>query len=271
MANEVLPPEIPHSRENTIHFFTEFIRRNHATLQGKVVVDLSAGSGFIAKLFLEAGATVWLYDLFPSENIFCPISCQKIDLQQPFPIQTHSVDWVICTETLEHLPNQFFFFQEVGRICKPGGNFILTTPNTSSLRSRFSQFLMESEHYTAPLPNELNAYTPWGGDDKGYFSKLFMSGILRIRTLAALQNLRIQQIYRTRYSSTSVLLLIFYPWIYYFNLKNRKRQIKNDPEHQSVYHEIFSISTSLKVLLSKHMIIHFTSQPGNGNNHSLTI
>jgi 2-polyprenyl-3-methyl-5-hydroxy-6-metoxy-1,4-benzoquinol methylase len=103
---------------------------------------------------------------------------------------------VICSETIEHLPNQFFLFQETYKILKPGGIFIVTTPNTSSMRSRFSQFLMESEHYTEPAPNEINAYTPWGGG--GYFGKLFLSGVLRLRTLAAINGLTLKTIHKTK-------------------------------------------------------------------------
>lgn len=249
--------EVAHTRESALVFFRDFAAREKENLKGKIIIDLSAGTGYICKLLEETGATVMGYDLFPEQNQFAKTPLQKIDLQQPFPIAPHSADVVICAETIEHLPNQFFLFQEVTKILRPGGRFILTTPNTSSMRSRFSQFLMESEHYSEPAPNEINAYTPWGAG--GYFGKLFLSGVLRLRTLAAINGLQLKTIHPNRSSSTSVLLMIlFYPVFIYFNRKALRKQLKRDPQNETTYRTIYQINTSKTVLLSKHLILEFT-------------
>jgi SAM-dependent methyltransferase len=250
-------PEVDHSRIPTLVFFQEYTQQNIDALQNKVVCDLSAGRGYIAHLFEQAGAIVKAFDLFPDQNKFTNSEVQKIDLQQKFPIADASIDLALCCETIEHLPNQHFLFQEVSRIIKPGGIFILTTPNSSSLRSRFSQFIMESEHYGAPAPNELNAFTLWEDSKDGYFSKLFISGVLRLRTLAAINHLELKKTYPTKRSSTSILLLFWYPVLYYFNRKSFKKQIRQDPEHENTYRAIFQLNTSINVLLGKHLIMEF--------------
>jgi SAM-dependent methyltransferase len=173
------------------------------------------------------------------------------------------MDMVLCCETIEHLPNQYFLFQETSRIIKPGGIFILTTPNSSSLRSRFSQFMMESEHYSAPAPNELNAFTRWDGSTEGYFSKLFISGVLRLRTLAAINQLVLRKIHPTKRSSTAVLLLFWYPVLYYFNRRAMKKQIKQDPVNENTYRTLFELNTSMDVLLGKHLIMEFEKREVN--------
>lgn len=253
--------EVPHSRENAVNFFLQYINSNKAFLAGKHVYDLSSGSGYIAQKFFEAGADVKIFDLFPEQNTRSGLTCGKIDLQEPFPIADASADVVLCAETIEHLPNQYFFFKEVARITKKDGTVLLTTPNPSSLRSRFSQFLMESEHYSHPAPNETDAFTSWDDSDKGYFSKLFISGLLRLRTLAAIQKLSIRKIHPSPKSSTAVLLLIiFYPFIHFFSRKNLKRQLRNDSANTATYKEIFEINTSMNVLLGKHLIVEFTKK-----------
>ena len=254
--------EVPHSRYNAVRFFQNYVAQNKDILKGKEVYDLSAGSGYIAHLFEEAGANVKLFDLFPEQNTFATSTCLQIDLQNKLPLHESVADIVILGETIEHLPNQFFFFQEAARIMKPGGRLILTTPNPSSLRSRLSQFLMESEHYSNAAPNELGAYTRWDETkgDQGYFSKLFISGILRLRTLAAISGFTIKTIHPSSRSSTSILLLGFYPWIYFFSRRNFKNQIKTDSKNESVYKEIFNINTSLNVLLGKHLMIEFVKK-----------
>jgi len=256
--------DIPHTRKNAVSFFHTYIRHNN--VKGKKVIDLSAGSGYIINEFYKAGADVEPYDLFPDQNTYCPVTCKKIDLQKPFsPIGT--ADIVLLGETIEHLPNQYLFFSEASKLLRPNGVLILTTPNSSSLRSRFSQFLMESEHYSTPAPNETDAFTKWPGSNEGYFSKLFISGLLRLRTLAAISGLKIKKIHHTKGSSTSWLLMIFYPVLYYFSLKNKRKQIKRDPANRGIYEEIFNLNTSTKVLTSKHLIVewvHVASSSASG-------
>jgi SAM-dependent methyltransferase len=248
-------PDVPHSRDNAVRFFSNYV--NTPSTRGKRVIDLSAGSGYIVNLFHDAGAVVTLYDLFPDQNKFCRVPCQHIDLQKEFPVPAGEADIVILAETIEHLPNQYFFFKEASRVLKRGGSLLLTTPNSSSLRSRLSQFLMESEHYSTPAPNETNAFTRWPGKQEGYFSKLFISGILRLRTLAALAGLSIQQVHATKGSSTSYWLLVFYPLIWFFSKRNLSRQLKEDRSNEKVFREIYALNTSVNVLTSKHMIIEF--------------
>ncbi|MBY0433999.1 MAG: class I SAM-dependent methyltransferase [Cyclobacteriaceae bacterium] len=248
-------PSVPHSRQLSLGYFENCVTHNE--IKGKQVYDLSAGSGYIINLFLQQGAQVHPYDLFPGQNRFCPVPCKSIDLQQKFPIESEAAEIVICSETIGCLPDQNFFFEEVSRILKPGGRLLLTLPNTSSLRSRFSQFLGESEHYSIALPNEHTAYVLWNETDKGYFREIFISGILRLRALAALHGLKIDQVVPTRYSSTSYLLMFTYPLIYYFARKNYRRELRAHPEQAETLQEIFELTTSTQVLLSKHLIIEF--------------
>lgn len=250
-------PDVDHTREATLTFFRSYTQQHRLELQNKAVCDLSTGRGYIASLFEQINANVKLFDLFPEQNRFAKSHVQRIDLQERFPIADQSLDFVICCETIEHLPNQLFLFQETARILKPGGRFILTTPNSSSLRSRFSQFLMESEHYGAPAPNELNAYTKWD-HHSGYFSKLFISGVLRIRTMAALNKLQLKAVHPTKRSSTSFwLLLLFYPALYLINRRAMRRQVTADPAHAAIYQSIFRLNISLDILLGKHLILEF--------------
>jgi hypothetical protein len=123
--------------------------------------------------------------------------------------------------------------------------------------------MMESEHYGAPAPNELNAFTTWEGSTDGYFSKLFISGVLRLRTLAVLNQLALKKVHPTTRSSTSVFLLFWYPVLYYVNWQAMKKQIKQDPGHAHTYRSIFKLNTSMDVLLGKHLIMEFEKKSFN--------
>jgi len=45
------------------------------------------------------------------------------------PFADHSVDAIICSEVIEHIPRQPGIFQEMRRILRPGGTLILGTPD----------------------------------------------------------------------------------------------------------------------------------------------
>ncbi|MBY0432548.1 MAG: class I SAM-dependent methyltransferase [Cyclobacteriaceae bacterium] len=252
-----LPSSIEHTREDTVQFFQQYVRANNPWLKGKSVIDLSAGTGYIAHLFEGIGSVVTLYDLFPQNNQYAKATCQVIDLTKSFPIKDSVAELVILSETIDHLPDTHFTFQEIARILKIGGTLLLTTPNPSSLRSRLSYLLTESEHYSIPAINEYNAYVQWPGNDNRYFNRAFTSGVLRLRTLAALQGLRLVETHPSSQTSTSRWLLWLYPLIYFFSWRNLRKQIKADPAHAADYKDIFKLNTSLRTLLSRHFIAEF--------------
>ena len=57
------------------------------------------------------------------------------------PYADQSFDLVTCTEVIEHLEHYRYTLREIYRILKPGGVFVLTTPNILNLKSRI-RFLM---------------------------------------------------------------------------------------------------------------------------------
>ncbi|MEE2939986.1 MAG: methyltransferase domain-containing protein [Planctomycetota bacterium] len=61
------------------------------------------------------------------------------------PIRTDSVDTVLCTEVLEHVPDPMPMVHEMARVLKPGGKLLVTVP--------FVQPLHE-------LPSDFHRFTP---------------------------------------------------------------------------------------------------------------
>jgi SAM-dependent methyltransferase len=45
-----------------------------------------------------------------------------------WPVDDASADFVLCTETLEHVPDSARFLAEAARVTKPGGHILLTVP-----------------------------------------------------------------------------------------------------------------------------------------------
>jgi len=45
------------------------------------------------------------------------------------PIADASIDWLLCFEVVEHLPQPGWAVREFARVLRPGGHLVLTTPN----------------------------------------------------------------------------------------------------------------------------------------------
>lgn len=45
-----------------------------------------------------------------------------------FPIEENTIDFMLCTETLEHIQDYDWFLAEIERCLKPGGSLLLTIP-----------------------------------------------------------------------------------------------------------------------------------------------
>ncbi|MCH5329795.1 MAG: class I SAM-dependent methyltransferase [Alistipes sp.] len=54
----------------------------------------------------------------------------------PIPADNNSFDFVVAFQVIEHIKKDIEFVREVYRVLKPGGTFILTTPNASMSLTR---------------------------------------------------------------------------------------------------------------------------------------
>lgn len=66
--------------------------------------------------------------------------------RQPWPLEAHSVDMVICDAVLEHLEEPDHFFSEAARILKPGGLLCIRTSNNLSYVALASRLVPEKLH-----------------------------------------------------------------------------------------------------------------------------
>lgn len=60
------------------------------------------------------------------------LEIRRADLEQPWPVETESVDAVHSNQVIEHLAATDHFMREVRRVLKPGGYAVLSTNNLSS-------------------------------------------------------------------------------------------------------------------------------------------
>lgn len=115
--------------------------------QGKTLLDVSCKDGELLQALYPRGFLLRGTNFEPSGTTASksqldgiPIDT-GIDLLKPLPYADASFDVVLLVEVIEHLENHRAALSELARILKPGGVFILTTPNIMRLSSRFHFFL----------------------------------------------------------------------------------------------------------------------------------
>ncbi len=101
----------------------DFIIRNTKGKAFRVVADIGAGKAPYKK-HLKFDK----YIAIDRESREEGSSIQINDLMDGIPLEAESVDLVICTEVLEHVPRPQFLCNEIYRILRPGGVALLTTP-----------------------------------------------------------------------------------------------------------------------------------------------
>lgn len=101
----------------------------------KRVLDIACGEGYGSAGLLKAGA-VSVVGVDISETT-CRYAQQKygVDARQGnaenIPLPDNSVDTIVSFETIEHVPSPAKFLEECVRVLRPGGQLIISTPNTS--------------------------------------------------------------------------------------------------------------------------------------------
>lgn len=78
----------------------------------------------------------------------------------PYPFSEHSFDTIVCSEVLEHMFNPAAITKEIRRLIKPGGTYILSTPNFSNLDHYLQSFAQIEADLNKPWTYEhIRQYT----------------------------------------------------------------------------------------------------------------
>lgn len=88
------------------------------------ILDLGGGSGNRYKHFFEKITSL---DINPDLNPDILGSAEDI------PLQDGSIDSILCTQLLEHVPHPQKVFSEMFRVLKPGGKVLITVPQWNEL------------------------------------------------------------------------------------------------------------------------------------------
>lgn len=138
-------------------------------LAGVSVVDLASGEGYGAAWLAEVAQTVVGIDIDAASvhharrkyGEKANLRFAQGDIQEP-PLADGCADAVTCFEAIEHVPDPRRVLEETLRILKPGGLFLVSTPNKAlytDARDYTNEFHVH-EFYLAELEELLEEFFP---------------------------------------------------------------------------------------------------------------
>jgi SAM-dependent methyltransferase len=117
-------------------------------------LDMGTGPGDVIRRLRDQipGIESFGVDYHPSHFSLDGVPIAHADLSAGrLPHDDASFDLVTCTEVFEHLENYRKAVREAARVLKPGGRFVVSTPNVLSMKSRCAFFVRGFWTYFDPL------------------------------------------------------------------------------------------------------------------------
>jgi SAM-dependent methyltransferase len=241
---------LAHFTERDLSFFKAdwFARQPRGS-----VLDLPAGRGDDSRRLAALGYEVVPADLFP--EVFderTGLKCVSADLAARIPFEDASFDYLLCSEAIEHLPDQLAVLRECARVLRPRGKLFLTTPNLLSLRARLA-FMLTGNRAFKTWVDEVTSV--WGyRDGRIYHGHAFLINYLQLRYLLWHSGLRAVEVVRNRFSWTSTFLLPLTPLVWLASRWAMRKAKKRNPRPE-IYREIERDLFSLAVLLGSNLFL----------------
>jgi len=208
------------------------------------ILDAPAGTGIISKKIQDAGFEVYPADIAPQVFKVPGLKCKRVDLNQALPYEEEFFDYVLCSNGIEHLENQYFFIREAYRVLKPKGKLIITTPNILKLRMRVAYlFLGKYSFHERPLNEVETSIDPGHINSVSYYS---------LRIILHRNGFKIISVKTQMYSMTSMMFFFLVPFIYYFTY-NSFRKEKNERQRER-NKEILRHALSKDIMFGKKTI-----------------
>ena len=123
------------------------------------MIDVGCGSCQMSLIARDLGWEVTVVDAV-QKNLdqarTFGFDAHQVDLNFPLPFPDDSFDHAMVIEVIEHIVNAELLIEELGRVVKPGGRVLMTTPNNAFYRRR------------------LRALQGKAPDDEGYHFRFFV-------------------------------------------------------------------------------------------------
>ncbi len=161
----------------------------HIAQPPATVLDVAAAQGNFSLRLAEMGYRVIWNDLRGDLADYVLLKHERGDLKfasgNVFDLGLDGAfDVVLITEIIEHVAHPDEFLQKIGRLVKPGGHIVMTTPNGGYFKNRLPKFS------DCPDPSQFEAMQFKPNSD----GHIFLLHVDEISGLAAKAGLKVEQI-----------------------------------------------------------------------------
>lgn len=126
------------------------------------ILDFGSGQGHMCQRlgnhFEQTGhdpaAHIHACEITPDEFLYDKIECHGISPDSEIPFPDNHFDFIYAIEVIEHTRRPYDLFCEVFKKLRPGGEFLVTTPNLLHMKSRV-EFLLTGFGDLYPPPSSL--------------------------------------------------------------------------------------------------------------------
>lgn len=219
---------------------------------GRTILDLSAGAGHSSERLAKLGFRVVTTEFgLPRPMSAGILRVGGVNLNKPLPFRSGSFDAVNIVEVIEHIENQPQLIREINRVLKPGGAFLVSTPNVLNLMSRI-RFLFTGFLHGRSRPVHYSK-------KPGQAPNIYLLHFYELYYLLFHYGFTVSELRRTRVKLPSRLLLILlWPLMRVFSLfaivcaeKDRVQRAYNRQILSFMFHPAILLSNNIVVKATK--------------------
>jgi 2-polyprenyl-3-methyl-5-hydroxy-6-metoxy-1,4-benzoquinol methylase len=216
------------------------------------VLDIPCGEGAFVQRIAAPGMEIHAADCEDLLQVPGAIF-QRADMNRRLPYADGQFDAVVSIDGIEHLEQPFAFVRECARILGDGSSLVLSTPNISSLRSRW-RWMVTGFHNKCKSPLDEERPTP--------LHHLNMLSFAQLRYMLHTSGFRITAIRTNRIKPISWLYVPWLPLAYLATARTFARE-ERDPKQRARNREILRQLFSLPILFGETMIVAARREKGS--------
>ena len=227
--------------KNTHEVVFDLITKN----KNAKIIDIPCGYGAFIKRLIDAEyQEVYGVDI---QNILKINHSMFFNgsMNQRLSLDSCSIDTAVCIDGIEHIDEQFQFIRELNRILVKNGELIISTPNISSLRSRW-RWLLSGHHNKCKAPLDENNPNP--------LHHIGMISFQELRYMLHSNGFEITKITTNRVKLGSYPFAIILPIVFLYTALAYRKSSKREG-NRKINKQIFSSMFSPAILFGESLII----------------